>query len=615
MCGIMGYLGNGGAKNILLDGLKRLEYRGYDSAGIAIWGADGCHCVRSVGPLTALAEKMAPMEWDGGLGIGHTRWATHGGISESNAHPQRSSDEKIFLVHNGVIENHGPIRTFLEGKGYAFSSETDTEVLANLIAYHYAKQCPGNQGRFLESVRKALLHIEGAYGIATFCTDCPWEMVGARNSSPLVLGIGLGEFFLSSDVAGFAARTRDVVFLNDCELVHICGENFQLITQNRGTIEAKRQWVDWNLAEAELNGFDHFMIKEIFEQPEALANAMRGRFSADGSTAHLGGLKMTPQELRHVDRIILCACGTAWCACLAAEYLIEKFARIPVKVEYASEFRYRNSPMERNTLVMVISQSGETLDTLAAMREAQRKGFRVLAITNTIGSTIAREADGGVYQHAGPEVGVASTKAFTSQLCIIALLALYLGRMRDLSFESGQAIVQALRGVPPLVEKILEQNAAIREMAKKYATYGDMLYLGRQAMFPIALEGALKLKEISYVHAEGYAAAEMKHGPIALVSPQCPAFFLAYDDSTLAKTLSNMHEIRARGAKIIAVLGEESRIPADLADDIILLPTAHPIVRPILGAIPVQLFAYHMGILRGCDVDRPRNLAKSVTVE
>jgi glucosamine--fructose-6-phosphate aminotransferase (isomerizing) len=616
MCGIIGYVGRHRAKDILMDGLKRLEYRGYDSAGIALLEGSELRIVRAVGQLEALIRKAAPLELAGTVGIGHTRWATHGGVVEENAHPHRSSDGKIALVHNGVIENFATIREFLLSRGYCFASETDSEVLANLIAYHYGRGGgSGEKNHFGESVRRALLHVQGTYGIAVLCEDRPGELVGARNSSPLILGIGDGEHFLASDAAGFAARTRDVVFLRDGELVWASGEEFLLTNLCQERVEAQRQELDWDLTAGERGGYPHFMVKEILEQPQALENAMRGRFSADGSTAHFGGLAMTPQELRQVERIVLCACGTAHCACLVGEYLIEGLARIPVEVEYASEFRYRNAPMDRHTLVLVVSQSGETLDTLEAMREARRKGFRVLAITNGVGSSIAREADGGIYQHAGPEIGVASTKAFTSQLCLLALFALYLGRLRDLSFDEGVSIVEVLRAVPGQVREILLQGEAIRRIAERHGRCRDMLFLGRQVLFPIALEGALKLKEVSYVHAEGYAAAEMKHGPIALVTPECPSFFLACDGATLPKTISNMHEIHARGGPIIAVLSQGSAVPREIVDDPIWIPRAHGVALPILAAIPIQLFAYHMGVLRGGDVDKPRNLAKSVTVE
>lgn len=617
MCGIMGYIGNRNAKDILIDGLKRLEYRGYDSAGIATLESTGIRITKAVGPLCKLVEKTANISFDGTVGIGHTRWATHGKVTEQNAHPHISSDHRILLVHNGVIENFQSIKNFLLQKGYSFSSETDSEVLANLIAYHYEKESTsdGKKNRFLESVRKALLHVRGTYGIAVLCTDCPREMIGARNSSPLVLGIGKDEFFLSSDVAGFAARTRDVVYLNDNELVHIHDGEFQMITLAREEVEAVCQTIDWDSEASNLNGYPHYMLKEIFEQPQVLENAMRGRFSTDGTTAHFGGLKMTPAELRQIDRIILCGCGTAWIACLVAEHFIEKYARIPVEVEYASEFRYKNAPIDRNTLVMVISQSGETIDTLAAMKEAQRKGLRVLAITNTVGSTIARESDGGIYQHAGPEIGVASTKAFTSQLCIVAMLALYLGRLRDMSPEDGSKIVNALKELPILVQEILKSSEKIKSIAQQYKDYGDVLFLGRQSMYPIALEGALKLKEISYIHAEGFPAAEMKHGPIALVSKECPAVVLTCDSACYEKTISNLHEVRARGARVIAVATHESGFSEDDANDTLWIPSAHPILMPILATIPLQLLAYYVADARGQNVDKPRNLAKSVTVE
>jgi glucosamine--fructose-6-phosphate aminotransferase (isomerizing) len=616
MCGIIGYLGRHGAKAIVLDGLRHLEYRGYDSAGIALWDGNDFSIVRSVGHLDALVEKIAGLELAGNIGLGHTRWATHGAVTESNAHPHCSSDGRIVLVHNGVLENFSSIAAFLADRGYHSKTETDSEVLANLIAYHCAKEPEQpSQSRFLEGVRKALLHVRGTYGIVVLSRDFPEEMVGARSSSPLILGIGDGEFFFSSDVAGFASRTRDAVFLNDGELVHVRGNDFSICTLSRELVAAARQAVEWEEAQVEKNGYPHFMLKEIYEQPRALENAMRGHFSADGSSTHFGGLQMSPRELRQVDRIVFCACGSARCACLAAEYAIERFARIPVEVEYASEFRYRNAPLDRNTLVIAVSQSGETLDTLAAMREAKRKGFRVLAITNGVGSSIAREADGGIYQHAGPEIGVASTKSFTSQLCIGAMLALYLGRLRDLSCEDGAEMVDALRQLPQLAEETLRLDGAIRSLAARYARCRDMLFLGRQSMFPIALEGALKLKEISYVHAEGYAAAEMKHGPIALISPDCPAFFLACDGQMLEKTQSNLQEVRARGARTVAVVCATGESTGPIADDVLTVPRSHPATQPILAAVVVQLFAYHMGILRGCNVDRPRNLAKSVTVE
>ena len=604
------------AKDILLDGLRHLEYRGYDSAGIATLESDGFALIRSVGHLDCLVEKIGAMELCGTAGIGHTRWATHGAVTEENAHPHRSCDGKVVLVHNGVVENFSALAGFLAEKGYFSTSETDSEVLANLIAYHCAKEeTQSGYSAFLEGVRKALLHVRGAYGIAVMHGDFPREMVGARNSSPLILGVGVGEFFFASDAAGFASHAKDAVFLNDGELVHLRGGDFSICTLSRQKVEAARKAVEWHEALAEKNGYAHFMLKEIFEQPLALENTMRGHFSADGSSTHFGGLQMSNIDLRQVNRIIFCACGSARCACLAAEYLIERIARVPVEVEYASEFRYRNAPLDENTMVIAVSQSGETIDTLAAMREAKRKGFNVIAITNGVGSSIAREADCGIYQHVGPEIGVAATKSFTSQLCVAAMLAIHLGRLRDLSCDDGAEMVDALRQLPELVEKTLQLDGAIRYIAEEYAHYESMLFLGRQSMFPVAVEGALKLKEISYIHAEGYAAAEMKHGPIALIGKNCPALFLACDYQMLEKIQSNIQEVRSRGAKTIAVIGENCSEVAAIVDHAIVIPAAHFIVQPILATVPLQLFAYHVGVMRGCDVDRPRNLAKSVTVE
>jgi glucosamine--fructose-6-phosphate aminotransferase (isomerizing) len=598
-----------------LDGLKRLEYRGYDSSGLAVWTEDGIKQTKRTGRVieleTALGENLG-----GTLGISHTRWATHGDVTEANAHPHTSSDGKIALVHNGVIENYVGMKKFLTEQGYTFSSQTDSEALCNLIAYHYAKEPEvADKNRFLESVRKSLRHVEGTYGIAVLCTENPGELIGARKGSPLILGLGKGENLLASDVNALAHCTQNVVYLNDNEVVHLSDDDFSITTVSSKSVEAVIHQVDWDTSEAELGDYDHFMQKEIFEQPTSLENGMRGRFSDDASTAVFGGLNLNPQELRQIDRILFLACGTAWHSCLVAEYLIERFARIPVEVEYASEFRYRNSPLDKNTLVIAISQSGETIDTLGALREAKRKGYRTLAINNSVGSTIARESDGGIYQHAGPEIGVASTKAFTSQIMIAAMLALYLGRLRDLSYGDGVDIVKALKQVPSQVEDILKQDEQIKAIAKKYAKYDDCLFLGRQLMFPIALEGALKLKEISYIHAEGYPAAEMKHGPIALICEECPSVFLATSGEIFHKSLANVQEVKARKGKVICIASDTCDIPEGLVDDIVLVPECHEIVKPILMCIPIQLFSYYVALERGCDVDKPRNLAKSVTVE
>ena len=616
MCGIVGYVGRQKAASILMEGLKRLEYRGYDSAGIAVFDDSGMQVVKQAGRVGPLAKKVAARHFRGTSGICHTRWATHGGVTDGNAHPHVSSDGIFALVHNGVIENYGAIKKFLLGKGYAFSSDTDTEVLSNLIAYHYAKEpANGEASRFFESVRKALFHVEGAFGIAVICTEARDELVAARKGSPLILGVGEDEFIVASDVAALVSRTQNVVYLKDGEMLHITQKNFVLSTIDQEDVAPVIDKVTWNIEDADLGDFAHYMEKEIFEQPAALENTMRGRFSDDGSTAKFGGLNIPPAEFRQIDRLLFCGCGTAWHSCLVAEHLIERYARIPVEVEYASEFRYRNSPLDKNTLVFVFSQSGETIDTLAAVREAKRKGFRVMAIINVVGSTIAREADGGIYQHVGPEIGVASTKAFTSQLALAAMVALYLGRMRDMSFSDGTEFVQALKGAPALIQRVLAQAGRIREIARKYSRFSDFLFLGRLSMFPIALEGALKLKEISYIHAEGYPAAEMKHGPIALVSEECPTVFFAPEGELFNKVVANIQEIKARRGPCIVITTEGAELPEGLADDVITIPACHEAVLPILSTIPVQLLSYYIAVDRECDVDKPRNLAKSVTVE
>jgi len=648
MCGIVGYIGNTSKTlSVLIDGLKRLEYRGYDSAGLTLIDA-ATHAPRTVRRVGRVENLQLACEQSFGsrnslnspssghasisssstssssttpyaiAGIAHTRWATHGGVTESNTHPHTSSDGRIILVHNGVIENYEAIRAFLISKGYdTFNSETDTEVLANLIAYHYRKEpeSGGPLSRFSLAVRKTFNHVEGTYGVAVLCTDLPGTMIGARKGSPLILGVGKGEYLLASDVSAVVSSTQNVVYLNDGEMVEINQSGYQIANWDYRSVDPKIHTVDWNIEDADKVGFEHYMLKEIFEQPKALQNAMRGRFSEDGSTAKFGGLNIDPSELRQMDRILFLACGTAWHACLVAEYLIEKYARIPVEVEYASEFRYRNAPLEKNTLIVVISQSGETIDTLEALREAKRKGYKTLAITNGVGSSIARECAGGIYQHAGPEIGVASTKAFTSQVLICAMFALYLARLRDMSFAEGKLIVHALRKLPDLLHRTLNQAEQIEAIAERYKDYPDFLFLGRQSLFPIALEGALKLKEISYIHAEGYPAAEMKHGPIALISEQCPSVFLLENDEIHNKVVSNMQEVKARKGKLICIATDDCTLPEDLVDDLIRIPAAHTILMPVLATIPLQLLSYYIATAKGCDVDKPRNLAKSVTVE
>ncbi len=617
MCGIVGYVGKQKASAIILEGLKRLEYRGYDSAGICILQGRKLDVAKKIGRVENLVKETALRHFTGSTGIGHTRWATHGGVTDANAHPHVSSDGKFALIHNGVIENYSKIKAFLLTKGYTFQSETDTEVFCNLIAYHYAKEPTDLNGhsRFLESVRKTLHHVEGTYGIAVLCVDFPAEMVAARKASPLILGVGDGEYILASDASALISRTQNVVYLKDGELVHLTQGSFSISTLDQADVSPVMDKITWSIADADMGTYAHFMEKEIFEQPLALENAMRGRFSADGSTAQFGGLNVSPAEFRQIDRLMFCACGTAWHACLVTEHLIERFARVPVEVDYASEFRYRNSPLGSDTLFFVMSQSGETIDTLAALREAKRKGHRALAISNVVGSSIAREADGGIYQHVGPEIGVASTKAFTSQLLIGAMMALYIARMRDMSFSDGVQYVEALKGAPDLVRKVLDQAPHIRRIAKRFAQASDMLFLGRLSLFPIALEGALKLKEISYIHAEGYPAAEMKHGPIALISEKCPSVFFAPTSEIFNKIVSSMQEIKARNGEVVAIITEGAELPPGLADEVIYLPACHEAVLPIIASIPVQLLSYYIAVERGCDVDKPRNLAKSVTVE
>ena len=617
MCGIVGYIGKQKAAPIILEGLKRLEYRGYDSAGVAVLQGGRLAVAKKAGRVEVLVQEVTRHSFTGTCGIGHTRWATHGGVTDANAHPHLSSDGKIALIHNGVIENYVQMKTFLVAKGYTFQSQTDTEVLCNLIAYHYAKEPAEQDGgsRFLESVRKTLRHVEGTYGIVALCVDFPGELVAARKASPLILGVGDEEYIVASDAAALISRTKNVVYLKDGEMVHMAHGRFTITTLDQDDVSPVMDKITWSIQDAELNGYSHFMEKEIFEQPQALENSMRGRFSEDGSSANFGGLNLTPAELRQIDRFMFCACGTAWHACLVSEHLIERFARLPVEVDYASEFRYRNSPLDRNTLFFFISQSGETIDTLAALREAKRKGYRVLAINNVVGSTIAREADGGIFQHVGPEIGVASTKAFTSQLLVGAMVALYVARLRDMSFSDGVHYVNALKGAPDLVREVLKQAPRIKEIANRFAHYTDFLFLGRLSLFPIALEGALKLKEISYIHAEGYPAAEMKHGPIALISEKCPSVFLAPKGEVFNKILSSMQEIKARKGPIIAVATAGTEIPPGLADEVIPIPDCHEAVLPIIASIPVQLLSYYIAVARGCDVDKPRNLAKSVTVE
>jgi glucosamine--fructose-6-phosphate aminotransferase (isomerizing) len=570
------------------------------------------HLRKRAGRIAELAKYLRERPAPGCLGISHTRWATHGPANDANAHPHLSSDGLVAVVHNGVIENYAVLKRQLQAEGIRFQSDTDTEVIAQLIAYHL-------NGDLVEAARKALSLLKGTYGLAVISPRNPDVVIGARLGSPLVLGIGQDENFLASDPSALLGNTEQVVYLKDHQMCVLDSEGWQLFDQERAPVDAHIQQIDWDPGDADKGLYDHYMLKEIYEQPEALENAMRGRLVDEDASAHFGGLNLDSQQLRRAERLILTACGTSYHAALVGEYLFEEFARIPVEVEYASELRYRNPPIDRNTIVLAITQSGETADTLAALRESKRKGHPTLAVCNVVGSTIAREADGGVYLHAGPEIGVASTKAFTSQVTVLTMLALYLGRMRHLSMTQGMKILKELRAMPDVIRATLQCHDAVRRIAEKYYQVNNALYLGRQYLYPVALEGALKLKEISYIHAEGYPAAEMKHGPIALVDENTPSVFLLPKNGVFDKVMSNLEEIKARGGPVIAIATERdhdmTRHIEEKADEVIFLPDVPDYLQPLVAAVPLQLLAYHIALLRGCDVDKPRNLAKSVTVE
>ncbi len=618
MCGIIGYVGKKAVSPILLEGLRRLEYRGYDSAGLAILHEADMLVRKKKGKIDeGLARELKQQPAEGHLGIGHTRWATHGPPSDENSHPHLDQSGKIAVVHNGVIENYDRLREKLLKAGHKFQSGTDTEVLAHLIGDYYTKHRgkKSDTNPLTQAVCDALREVIGTYGIAVICTEQPDTIVGARRGSPLIIGIGEGENFLASDANAIVAHTKRVVYLNDYDVATITRERFDVLNLGTDTANVQISKLEFSQEDAARGEYPHFMLKEIFEQSRTVANALRGRIDFEGATAKFGGLNMTPAELRSVERVIIAASGTSWHAALVGEYLIEEFAYLPVEVEFAHEFCYRDAPLERDTVLLVISQSGETADTLAALREAKRRGHRALAIVNVVGSTIARESDGGIYMHAGPEIGVASTKAFVSTLTVLSLLAVHLGRMRMLSSHRALEILNALEAVPKQIETILGQNELLKKLALKYAQADDFFFLSRGYTFPIALEGALKLKEISYIHAEGYSAAEMKHGPIALIDPKTPTVFLVPKDSMYEKTMANLAMIRARKGPIIALATEGDEQIKTVADDVIYLPQAIEPVYPILATVPLQLFAYHIAVARGCDVDKPRNLAKSVTVE
>jgi len=615
MCGIVAYIGRSAALPVLMDGLRRLEYRGYDSAGVAILESGQIHLRKSVGRIANLAEEIGKNPISGSIGISHTRWATHGAVTRENAHPHTDKSGRLHLVHNGVIENYQILRDQLIERGHIFHSQTDTEVLAHLVGEAFDRATSRNEATLVEAVRQALRQVIGTYGISVVHADVPGVIIGARRGSPLVLGIGKNEHFLASDVSAIVAHTRDVVFLNDYEIIALQAEGFEITTVSGNGADYQVSKVEYSAESVDKGHYPHYMLKEIHEQPNSVRDALRGRLCLEEATAKLGGLNMSNADLRSVDRIVLVGCGTAFHSALAGEYLIESLAHIPVECEFASEFRYRNIPLDRDTLVFVVSQSGETADTLAALRESQRKGHRTLGICNNVASTIARESDGGVYMHAGPEIGVAATKSFTSQLTIFALLGLLLGRIRHLSHSDGLEIIAAMEKLPDLVARTLQLDAQIAAIAKKYAHSKSFLFMGRQAQYPIALEGALKLKEISYISASGYPSAELKHGVIALITEEAPSIFIAPKDAVFEKNISNIEEVKARKGPVIAIGTEGDTALAKICDDVILIPDCPHYLTPILSVIPLQLLSYHIAAELGCDVDKPRNLAKSVTVE
>jgi glucosamine--fructose-6-phosphate aminotransferase (isomerizing) len=621
MCGIVGYVGHREAVDVLVHGLHRLEYRGYDSAGVAVIDPEGrIQVVKTAGRIADLERLLAKQPLQGRIGIGHTRWATHGVPNQINAHPHLGADGLVAVVHNGVIENYETLRSRLEAEGYRFQSATDTEAIAHLVAECLRTATgPGGQRPSVEvlirAVQAALAQLQGTYGLAMLFRDWPNLILAARRGSPLIVGVGNKEHFISSDATSLVGYTDKIITLADHELAVLTADSLRVIHRDHGHRSPTVQVLDWTVAEVSRGGYPHYMLKEIFEQPEAIRNTMRGRLDWDEATARFGGLNLSPQELRRVRRILFTGCGTSWHAGLVGEYLIETLARLPVEVEYASELRYRNPPLENDTLVFVITQSGETADTLAALREMKRKGLPTLAICNVVGSSIATEADGGIYLHAGPEIGVASTKAYTCQCTVLVLLALYFGRLRHLGFDDGRRILEHLQQLPDHLTEALQTWEQVRDIAEKYAHCEHFLYLGRHFNFPTALEGALKMKEISYIHAEGYPAAEMKHGPIALVDERTPSVFLMPQGPVYDKVLANMQEIKARGGPVIAIVCRGDHKAGQLADQIIEIPPVPEFLQPIVSVVPLQLLAYYTAVARGCDVDKPRNLAKSVTVE
>lgn len=608
MCGIFGYIGNREAKEILVDGIKMLEYRGYDSIGFALSSKNRIEVIKNKGRIFEVAPSFLKISLEGKSGISHTRWATHGKVNKINAHPHWDCKREIFVVHNGIIENYRFLKEKLEKEGHKFLSETDTEVIPHLIEKYF-------QENLEEATRKALQKLKGAWAIAVISQKDPGKIVVARNSSPLLIGLGRGENFVASDATALIKYTKKVIYLEDGEIGIIFPEDFKIITLENNLISKKTQLIDWGVESAQKQGFPHFMLKEIYEEPDAIRNALRGRIIKEEGQSKFGGLDSIKEKLRETKRIIIVGCGTSYYAGLVGKYMLEEYAEIPTQVEYASEFRYKKSILDENTLLLAISQSGETADTIAAVREANKKGVLTLGIVNVVGSTISRETKAGIYNHAGPEIGVASTKAFSSQLAILALLTVYLGRQRKMSLVMGKRILEELEKIPQLLEKILKLDPKIKRLAKKYKNYQNFLYLGRKYNYPTALEGALKLKEISYLHAEAYPAGEIKHGPIALIDKNFPTFAIALSDSVYEKIVSNLEEIKARQGKIIALATRGNKKIEKLVDEVFFLPKTLEMLSPILVTLPLHLFAYHVGVLRGLDVDKPRNLAKSVTVE
>ncbi len=639
MCGIVGYVGSKPAVDFILKGLRCLEYRGYDSAGIVSADRETpLSITRSVGRIEDLTKALKKSPSLGATGLGHTRWATHGPAQEKNSHPHLGGDGLLALVHNGVIENYRPLKMELEAEGYPFFSQTDSEVIGHLIARELKHRgLVSDEGKLLsadpldaaassgltadpygpvvEAVQAVLTLLRGTYGLGVLFREWPEMLLVARLGSPLVIGVGDHEHYVASDGAPLLGYIDKIIYLEDHEMAIITAENVRVMHRDTGHVTPQVKVLALEHEANELGVYPHYMLKEIYEQPEALRNAIRGRIDRDQATAVFGGLNLSTQQLRSIKRFILTACGTSWHSALVGEYMLEAFARLPVEVEYASELRYRNPPIDADTMLFCLTQSGETIDTLAAMREVQRKGLPVMAICNVVGSTIARESDGGIYLHAGPEVGVASTKAYSSQCMVLALLSLFFGRLHHLSFEAGLRVIDEIEALPDQVEKSLELNPQIQKIAEKYAECNNFLYLGRQYNFPSALEGALKLKEISYIHAEGYPAAEMKHGPIALVDKHTPSLFIVPRGSVYNKVIANMEEVKARGGPVIALINKGDTDAAAIADDTLEVPEVADFLQPIITSVPLQLFAYHVAVMRGCDVDKPRNLAKSVTVE